>query len=97
MSALTLALLLGIRHFRQRWPAPLIAMVVMTYLSWQFDLVNYGIAIVDKEAETTVISFYPSFPMSGFHLGSLRELIVPSINLAVISFVSFYDDGKKFC
>lgn len=60
MSALTLALLLGIRHFRQRWPAPLIAMVVMTYLSWQFDLVNYGIAIVDKEADNGDL-FYPSF------------------------------------
>ncbi|HEK1092453.1 TPA: SulP family inorganic anion transporter [Proteus mirabilis] len=95
MSALTLALLLGIRHFRQRWPAPLIAMVVMTYLSWQFDLVNYGIAIVDKEADNGDL-FLPIVSMSGFHLGSLRELIVPSINLAVISFVSFMMTARSF-
>ena len=43
MSGITLALLLGIRYFRSRWPAPLIAMVVMTYLSWQFDLASFGI------------------------------------------------------
>lgn len=88
MSGITLALLLGIRYFRSRWPAPLIAMVVMTYLSWQFDLASYGIAIVNKEAGNVDL-FLPVVSMSGFHPGVLRELLVPSINLAVISFVSF--------
>lgn len=95
MSTITLALLLGIRHFRSRWPAPLIAMVVMTYLSWQFDLVNYGIAIVNKDAGQ-IDMFLPVVSMSSFHPGLLRELMVPSINLAVISFVSFMMTARSF-
>lgn len=66
----------------------------MTYLSWQFDLVNYGIAIVDKEADNGDL-FYPSFQWVAFIL-DLRELIVPSINLAVISFVSFMMTARSF-
>ncbi|OAT47298.1 putative sulfate permease [Proteus hauseri ATCC 700826] len=95
MSTITLALLLGIRHFRSRWPAPLIAMVVMTYLSWQFDLVDYGIAIVNKDAGQ-IDMFLPVVSMSSFHPGLLRELMVPSINLAVISFVSFMMTARSF-
>ncbi|WP_231040207.1 SulP family inorganic anion transporter [Proteus terrae] len=95
MSGITLALLLGIRYFRSRWPAPLIAMVVMTYLSWQFDLASYGIAIVNKEAGNVDL-FLPVVSMSGFHPGVLRELLVPSINLAVISFVSFMMTARSF-
>ena len=85
---ITLALLLGIRYFRSRWPAPLIAMVVMTYLSWQFDLASFSITIVDKDAGNVDLFFLPVVSMTGFR-GVLRELLVPSINLAVISFVSF--------
>lgn len=95
MSTVTLVLLLGIRYFRHRWPAPLIAMVAMTYLSWQFDLANYGIAIVNEEAGQTGL-FLPVVSMSSFHPGLLRELIVPSINLAVISFVSFMMTARSF-
>ncbi|VTP88082.1 sulfate transporter [Proteus vulgaris] len=95
MSAITLALLLGIRYFRSRWPAPLIAMVVMTYLSWQFDLASFGIAIVDKDAGNVDL-FLPVVSMTGFHPGVLRELLVPSINLAVISFVSFMMTARSF-
>ncbi|WP_244212897.1 SulP family inorganic anion transporter [Proteus hauseri] len=95
MSTITLVLLLGIRHFRSRWPAPLIAMVVMTYLSWQFDLVDYGIAIVNKDAGQ-IDMFLPVVSMSSFHPGLLRELMVPSINLAVISFVSFMMTARSF-
>ncbi|KLU19200.1 sulfate permease, partial [Proteus mirabilis] len=73
----------------------LIAMVVMTYLSWQFDLASYGIAIVNKEAGNVDL-FLPVVSMSGFHPGVLRELLVPSINLAVISFVSFMMTARSF-
>lgn len=95
MSAMTLGLLVGIRYFRQRWPAPLITMVIMTYLSWQFNLAQYGVAIVNKEASTEGL-FLPTVSMSEFHPSLLRELIVPSINLAVISFVSFMMTARSF-
>lgn len=70
-------------------------MVVMTYLSWQFDLASFGIAIVDKDAGNVDL-FLPVVSMTGFHPGVLRELLVPSINLAVISFVSFMMTARSF-
>ncbi|MDE9500420.1 sodium-independent anion transporter, partial [Xenorhabdus bovienii] len=46
MSAITLLVLLCVRVIRPSWPAPLMAMVVATYISWQFELNQYGIQIV---------------------------------------------------
>ncbi|SFU84807.1 SulP family inorganic anion transporter [Xenorhabdus koppenhoeferi] len=91
MSAITLLVLLCVRVIRSSWPAPLIAMVVATYISWQFELNQYDIQIVGNMGMGL-----PIVPMPEFEFGILRDLVVPSINLAVISFVSFMMTARSF-
>ncbi|MDX7998343.1 SulP family inorganic anion transporter [Xenorhabdus sp. Reich] len=91
MSAITLLVLLCVLFFRPSWPAPLVAMIVSIYLSWQFEVEQYGIQIVGNLGNGL-----PIVPMPEFELGILRDLVVPSINLAVISFVSFMMTARSF-
>ncbi|MBC8953108.1 SulP family inorganic anion transporter [Xenorhabdus sp. PB62.4] len=91
MSAMTLLVLICINFVRPSWPAPLIAMLVSTYISWQFQLDQYGIQIVGN-----MESGLPVVPLPEFEFGILRDLVVPSINLAVISFVSFMMTAHSF-
>ncbi|PHM38773.1 SulP family inorganic anion transporter [Xenorhabdus innexi] len=91
MSAMTLLVLLSVRFLRPGWPAPLLAMLISTYVSWQFELNQYGIEIVGHMKDGL-----PIVPVPEFELGSIRDLVVPSINLAVISFVSFMITARSF-
>ncbi|MDE9541937.1 SulP family inorganic anion transporter [Xenorhabdus bovienii] len=91
MSVMTLLVLLSVRFLHPGWPAPLIAMIVSTYVSWQFELNQYGIQIVGN-----MESGLPIVSMPEFQLGVMRDLVVPSINLAVISFVSFMMTARSF-
>ncbi|WP_340611488.1 SulP family inorganic anion transporter [Xenorhabdus bharatensis] len=91
MSAMTLFVLLSVRFLRPGWPAPLLAMIISTYVSWQFQLNQYDIQIVGYMKDGL-----PIVPMPEFEFGSLRDLVVPSINLAVISFVSFMITARSF-
>ncbi|OTA20055.1 putative sulfate transporter YchM [Xenorhabdus beddingii] len=91
MSVMTLLVLVGVRFVRPGWPAPLMAMLVSTCISWQFGLDQYGIQIVGNMGNGL-----PTVPMPEFELGILRDLVVPSINLAVISFVSFMMTARSF-
>ncbi|AOM40122.1 SulP family inorganic anion transporter [Xenorhabdus hominickii] len=91
VSVITLMVLLGVRFLRPGWPAPLMAMIVATYVSWQFELNQHGIQIVGNMG-----SGLPIVPMPEFELGIMRDLVVPSINLAVISFVSFMMTARSF-
>ncbi|MDC9590108.1 SulP family inorganic anion transporter [Xenorhabdus sp. XENO-10] len=91
MSVMTLLVLLSVRFLRSSWPAPLVAMIVLTYISWQFELNKYEIQIVGNMG-----SGLPIVPMPEFKLSEIRDLVVPSINLAVISFVSFMMTARSF-
>ncbi|SFN54703.1 SulP family inorganic anion transporter [Xenorhabdus japonica] len=91
MSVITLLVLLSVRFLRSSWPAPLVAMIVLTYISWQFELSKYEIQIVGNMS-----SGLPVVPMPEFKLSEIRDLVVPSINLAVISFVSFMMTARSF-
>ncbi|OTA15154.1 putative sulfate transporter YchM [Xenorhabdus vietnamensis] len=91
MSIITLLVLLSVRFLRSSWPAPLVAMIVSTYISWQFELSEYGIQVVGNMGNGL-----PIVPMPEFKLSEIRDLVVPSINLAVISFVSFMMTARSF-
>ncbi|OKP03260.1 SulP family inorganic anion transporter [Xenorhabdus eapokensis] len=91
MSVMTLLVLLSVHFFRPSWPAPLVAMVISTYISWQFELSQFGIQIVGSMG-----SGLPIVPVPEFEPGIIRDLVVPSINLALISFVSFMMTARSF-
>ncbi|WP_434524693.1 SulP family inorganic anion transporter [Photorhabdus asymbiotica] len=92
MSVVTVLILLTVRFFRPAWPGPLLAMVLTTYISWQFGLEKYGIQIVGSVSDGGL----PVVPMPDFQPGIMRELVIPSLNLAVISFVSFMMTARSF-
>ncbi|SQI36973.1 Probable sulfate transporter Rv1739c/MT1781 [Providencia alcalifaciens] len=92
VAVLTLSITILIKRVRSKWPSLLIAMVLATGASIVFNLEQYGISTVGNLGEGL-----PSIAAPDFNPGLLRDLVTPSLNLAVISFVSFYDDGSQFC
>ncbi|AWK42231.1 STAS domain-containing protein [Photorhabdus laumondii subsp. laumondii] len=92
MSVAMVLILLTVRFLRPTWPGPLLAMVLATYISWQFDLEKYGVQIVGSVSGGGL----PVVPMPDFQPGIMRELVIPSLNLAVISFVSFMMTARSF-
>ncbi len=91
VTLLTLGLIYFIKFFRNKWPSLLIAMVVATATSMLLDFSAYQIEIVGDLGEGL-----PSVPMPDFSPSLLRDLITPSLNLAVISFVSFMMTARSF-
>ncbi len=64
------------------WPSSMVAMVVTAGLAWALDLGQFGIATLGA-----IGSGLPAFQMPGFP-GLMRELVLPALNLAMVSFVS---------
>ncbi|HGN0258097.1 TPA: SulP family inorganic anion transporter, partial [Providencia stuartii] len=91
MSVATLAVIIVIKKVRNLWPSLLIAMVLATLVSYVFNIEKYGISIVGDLGEGL-----PFIPMPQFDPGLMRDLITPSLNLAVISFVSFMMTARSF-
>ncbi|WP_387464289.1 SulP family inorganic anion transporter [Photorhabdus sp. RM323S] len=92
MSVATVLILLTVRFLRPAWPGPLLAMVLTTYVSWQFGLEKQGIQIVGSVSGGGL----PVVPVPDFQPGIMRDLVIPSLNLAVISFVSFMMTARSF-
>ncbi|EKT56226.1 SulP family inorganic anion transporter [Providencia sneebia] len=91
MSAMTFIIIIVIKKFRRMWPSLLIAMVIATMVSLFFDVEKYGIRTVGNLGDGL-----PFVPMPQFDPGLMRDLIIPSLNLAVISFVSFMMTARSF-
>jgi len=92
VSASTLLMLLGIRKARPRWPGPLIAVTVMTLLSWYLGYENLGILLIGEvKLEGISFSSWLTFDIALFH-----DLVVPSINIAIICFVSMMITVRSF-
>lgn len=91
MAVATLAITLAIKRVRSKWPSLLIAMILATAASIAFNIEQYGISTVGDLGEGL-----PYIPMPEFPPGLLRDLVIPSLNLAVISFVSFMMTARSF-
>ncbi|HGN1707184.1 TPA: SulP family inorganic anion transporter [Providencia rettgeri] len=91
MAVATLVITLAIKRVRSKWPSLLIAMILATAASIAFNLEQYGISTVGDLGEGL-----PYIPMPEFPPGLLRDLVIPSLNLAVISFVSFMMTARSF-
>lgn len=91
LSSISLAILFILKIWRPGWPAPLIVMTLATLLSWHLDFSSTGIAIIGSFGQGL-----PHISMPHFDPELLRELIIPSLNLAVISIVSFMMTVRSF-
>lgn len=91
VAVLTLTVTMVIKRIRSKWPSLLIAMVLATSASIVFNLEQYGISTVGNLGNGL-----PSIAAPDFNPGLLRDLVTPSLNLAVISFVSFMMTARSF-
>lgn len=92
ISLFTLVILIGLKKIKPRYPAPLFAVVVMTFLSWLFNFESHNIRIIG----TVTSDFIPVESWLDFDKGLMRDLVVPSLNIAIICFVSMMITVRSF-
>ena len=92
VSFLTLVILVGLKRIRPRYPAPLFAVVIMTFLSWLFNFDSYNVRIIGNVTS----DFIPMESWIDFDKGLMRDLVVPSLNIAIICFVSMMITVRSF-
>ncbi|MEW7864870.1 SulP family inorganic anion transporter [Aeromonas diversa] len=91
MSFFTLLLLLVCRRLRPHWPATMLALAGAGLLVWAGTLGQFGIKTIGQ-----VPSGIPDLQMPEFPPGLLRELVLPALNLAMVSFVSMMLTARSF-
>lgn len=92
ISLVTFMLLFCIKKFRPRFPAPLITVVVITFISWMFNFEQYGVKIIGSINNELL----PFSAWLGFDFLMTENLVVPSINIAVICFISMMITVRSF-
>lgn len=87
----SLAILLLFKKFRPTWPSTLIVMVLGTVLSGVFDFHAAGIAIIGD-----IGTGLPHIHTPYFDFLLYKELLIPSLNLTVISIASYMMTVRSF-
>ncbi|CAI0794047.1 Probable sulfate transporter Rv1739c/MT1781 [Serratia proteamaculans] len=91
VSLLTLVTLIGFKKWRPNWPAPLFAIVLVTFMTWAGGLQQHGVVTVGGFSDVLPIVQWPDFQP-----GLLRDMVIPALNLAVVSFVSMMLTARSF-
>ncbi|WP_241461027.1 SulP family inorganic anion transporter [Shewanella mangrovi] len=91
IALLTLMVFLLAKMMRPHWPAAMLAIAVATLVSWGFSLGDNGVAVVGS-----VSSGLPEFQSPVFELGLVRELVMPALNLTMVSFISMMLTARSF-
>ncbi|MCO6548060.1 MAG: SulP family inorganic anion transporter [Gilliamella sp.] len=92
VSFLTLSILIALKRLKPLYPAPLLAVIVMTFFSWAFNFDHYNIYIIGNVSN----DFIPLESWLDFDKGLMRDLVVPSLNIAIICFVSMMITVRSF-
>ena len=91
VSISTFVLLFLVKWLRPNWPGPLFAVVLVSFVVWLTDGHQYGIDTIDPvNAASSIVSW------DDFQPGLTRDLVIPSLNLALISFVSMMLTVRSF-
>ncbi len=91
LSVATVALYLITKRFRPTWPAAMLAILVTTTAVWLLRLQDIGVSVVGITQ-----GGIPKFQTPEFKLGEVRELVIPALNLAIVSFVSMMLTARSF-
>tara|TARA_R110002167_G_scaffold130383_1_gene313819 strand:- start:69 stop:1733 length:1665 start_codon:yes stop_codon:yes gene_type:complete len=91
MALLTVAIYFGMKRLRPTWPASMFAIAFAATLVWYFNLQE-----LDVKTIGIVNGGLPLFQTPDFNLGILRELVMPALNLAIVSFVSMMLTARSF-
>ncbi len=89
VSAIVVLLLM--KRFTPRLPAPLFVVVLSTLIVWQLGLADAGVAVVG-----TVAGRLPGLQAFQFSFGHARELLPTAVTLALVQFMTLISLGKVY-
>ena len=99
-SVLTLVVMLLGKRIRPQWPTSLLALAVTASVLWTFGAIGSAGALSAEVQNVAVIGTlsgrFPDFQIPEFPPGLIRELVLPALNLAMISFVSLMLTARSF-
>ncbi|ART81836.1 sodium-independent anion transporter [Oceanisphaera profunda] len=90
-SLLTLLVMLVGKRLNPLWPTSLLALAVTATVLWAL-----GARVQDVAVIGTLSGRFPDFQIPEFPPGLIRELVLPALNLAMISFVSLMLTARSF-
>ncbi|MCG3732303.1 SulP family inorganic anion transporter [Vibrio cincinnatiensis] len=91
VSIVTLVVYYTAKRFRPAWPAAMLAIVAAGFVVWFSQLDLQGVNVVG-----VIQGGLPAFQAPAFDIGISRELVVPALNLAMVSFVSMMLTARSF-
>lgn len=91
ISLLVLLVMLLSRRFRPQWPSSLLGLAVAATLLWGLDPSRLEVAVVGS-----LSGGFPQLQLPEFPPGLIRELVLPALNLAMVSFVSMMLTARSF-
>ncbi|MBL4239025.1 SulP family inorganic anion transporter [Vibrio fluvialis] len=91
VSLLTVVVYFVSKRFRPSWPAAMLAIIAAGVLVWATQLDGQGVSVVGL-----IQGGLPAFQTPTFDIGISRELVVPALNLAMVSFVSMMLTARSF-
>ncbi|MDQ9091085.1 SulP family inorganic anion transporter [Pseudoalteromonas haloplanktis] len=91
MALFTLAAYFAMKRLKPTWPAAMFAIAFAAILVWLFNLKQFEINTIG-----TVTGGLPVFNTPIYDIGIIRELVVPALNLAIVSFVSMMLTARSF-
>lgn len=91
MALFTLGVFFAMKRLKPTWPASMFAIAFGALLVWVFNLKQFDINTIG-----TVTGGLPVFNTPIYDIGIIRELVVPALNLAIVSFVSMMLTARSF-
>ncbi|WP_105903102.1 SulP family inorganic anion transporter [Vibrio gangliei] len=91
VSAMTFGVYYSCKKLRPRWPAAMLAIIIASLFVWLGNFDSVGVGIVGM-----VEGGLPAFQAPEFDIGISRELVMPALNLAMVSFVSMMITARSF-
>jgi high affinity sulfate transporter 1 len=91
MSLLTVGIYFGMKRLKPTWSPAMFAIAVGAILVWLFNLQQF-----DVQSIGAVTGGLPLFQTPMLNVGVIRELVMPALNLAIVSFVSMMLTARSF-
>lgn len=91
MALLTVGIYFGMKRLKPAWPPAMFAIAIGAIFVWLFNLEQYDVKSIGM-----VTGGLPLFQAPVFDLGVIRELVMPALNLAIVSFVSMMLTARSF-
>ena len=91
MALFSLGIYFVLKRLKPTWPASMFAIALGAVFVWLFNLEQFEIKTIG-----TVTGGLPVFNTPVFDVGIIRELVVPALNLAIVSFVSMMLTARSF-